>query len=142
MLGITIPGTESGYEEHDGQRTAWLLHPDGSWARATATGNDRPDVRQAGPRRLWDTLDAIRHQQVLDGRLPAHGAKVTITPDGAITFTRGKWTATMVRMAERRDALPSRFREMTCPGRVGGWRHGTTARTRTFRVAGSGWTGG
>jgi hypothetical protein len=42
MLGITIPGTESDYEEHDGQRTAWLLHPDGSWARATA--NDRPDV--------------------------------------------------------------------------------------------------
>jgi hypothetical protein len=30
MIGVTIPGTEAHDEEHDGQRTAWLLDPDGS----------------------------------------------------------------------------------------------------------------
>jgi hypothetical protein len=32
----------------DGKRTAWLAHPDGSWARATAIGQESPVVRQEG----------------------------------------------------------------------------------------------
>jgi protein-L-isoaspartate O-methyltransferase len=94
MLGVTVPGTEDHYEESgDGQRIAWLVHPDGSWARATATADDPPVVHQAGPRRLWDTVDSIRHAWLRDGSLPAYGATVTITPDGGIHFKRGRWEA-------------------------------------------------
>ena len=93
-LGVTIPGISHHYEQDgDGQRTAWMLHPDGSWARATATGDTLPVVHQSGPRRLWDNLDAIRHTWLRDGSLPAYGAKCTITPDGAIHLTRGSWQA-------------------------------------------------
>lgn len=95
MLGVTIPGTDTHYEERDGQRTAWLLHPDGSWARATAAGDQPPLIRQAGPRRLWDCLDSFRGQWLRDGALPVYGAAVIITPGGAITVRRGEWTATI-----------------------------------------------
>jgi protein-L-isoaspartate O-methyltransferase len=95
MLGVTIPGTETHYEEHHGQRTAWLLHPDGSWARATTTGDQPPLIHQAGPRRLWDHLDSLRAQWLRDGSLPAYGAAVIITPDGSITLSRGTWNATI-----------------------------------------------
>jgi hypothetical protein len=43
MLGVTAPGIQQHYEETpSGTRTVWLLHPDGSWARATAMGDDAP----------------------------------------------------------------------------------------------------
>jgi protein-L-isoaspartate O-methyltransferase len=94
MLGVTVPGIEHHYEESgDGQRTAWLLHPDGSWARATATGDELPVVRQGGSRRLWNTADEIRHAWLMDGGLPAYGAAVTITPDGSIRLKKGRWQA-------------------------------------------------
>jgi hypothetical protein len=96
MLGVTIPGIQHHYEQaEDGQRTAWLLHPDGSWARASAAEDELPVVRQAGPQRLWDTADAIRHTWLTDGGLPAYGADATISPDGTITLTRGHWRATI-----------------------------------------------
>jgi protein-L-isoaspartate O-methyltransferase len=95
MLGVTLPGIEHHYEESGGQRTAWLLHPDGSWARATATDGRAPIVNQSGPRRLWDSLDEIRCAWLRDGKLPAYGASVTITPDGTITLKRGRWQATI-----------------------------------------------
>lgn len=94
-LGVTVPGgVLHHYQEPGcGQRTAWMLHPDGSWARATGTGDDPPVVHQSGPRRLWDTLDGLRHTWLRDGSLPAYGAKVTISPDGSIHFKRGRWQA-------------------------------------------------
>src|SRR5690348_13083588 len=46
---------------------------------------------QAAPRRLWDHLDSLRDQWLRDGSLPVYGAAVVITPDGSITFQRGKW---------------------------------------------------
>jgi protein-L-isoaspartate O-methyltransferase len=95
MLGVTIPGTDTHYEEDDRHRTAWLLHPDGSWARATATGDESPRIHQAGPRRLWSHLDSLRDQWLRDGALPVYGSAVIITPDGSITFRRGKWKATI-----------------------------------------------
>jgi protein-L-isoaspartate O-methyltransferase len=96
MLGVTLPGVQDHYEESgNGQRTAWMLHPDGSWARATGTADDPPTVHQSGPRRLWDVLDDIRHAWLRDGKLPAYGANVTITPDGSIQLTRGRWQATI-----------------------------------------------
>ena len=61
---------------------AWLLHPYGSWARATATGNQPPVVHQAGPRRLWDHLDNLRDDWLRNGTLPAYGSAVIITRDG------------------------------------------------------------
>jgi protein-L-isoaspartate O-methyltransferase len=94
MLGITAPGIQHHYEEdEDGTRTARMTHPDGSWARATATADQAPVIHQAGPRRLWTLLDEIRHDWLSDGSLPAYGARVTITPDGAITLKRGRWQA-------------------------------------------------
>jgi hypothetical protein len=72
-----------------------MIHPDGSWARATATGDQAPTVHQAGPRRLWDILDDLRLVWLREGSLPAHGAKVTITPDGSIHLNRGRWRATI-----------------------------------------------
>ena len=96
MLGVTLPGIQDHYEEtSDGRRTGWLLHPDGSWARATATPGSPPAVSQAGPRRLWDILDDLRDAWLRDGSLPAYGAAVTISPDGAICLSRGHWQATI-----------------------------------------------
>jgi protein-L-isoaspartate O-methyltransferase len=96
MLAVMQPGVERYDDEQPGgQRTTWLLHPDGSWARATATGDEPPVVHQAGPRRLWDTLDSLRRHWLRHGSLPVYGSEVTIAPDGAITFARGRWTATI-----------------------------------------------
>ena len=96
MLAVTLPGIEHDYrEEPGGKRTAWLLHPDGSWARATGSGDEPPAVYQHGPHRLWDIADELRHAWLRDGTLPAYGADVTITPDGAITLKRGRWQATI-----------------------------------------------
>jgi protein-L-isoaspartate O-methyltransferase len=101
MLGVTVPGVQDHYEQSsDGRRTAWLLHPDGSWARATATVDGPPTIHQSGPRRLWDALDEIRRAWLRDGALPAYGASVTITPDGAITLTRGHWQAVIPQPSE------------------------------------------
>jgi len=94
MLGVTVPGLEHHFQTGpDGKRTAWLAHPDGSWARATAIGQESPVVRQEGPRRLWDTADEIRHAWLTDGTLPAYGAAVTISPDGGIRLVKGRWQA-------------------------------------------------
>jgi hypothetical protein len=61
MLGIVAPGIEPHYrQDADGQRTAWMLHPDRSWTRAASADGEAPTVRQSGPRRLWDIVDDIR----------------------------------------------------------------------------------
>jgi protein-L-isoaspartate O-methyltransferase len=96
MLGVTVPGIQHDYRESkDGQRTALMLHPDGSWARATSADGAAPTVHQGGPHLLWDILDSIRETWLRDGSLPVHGAKVTIRPDGAIHLKRGSWQATL-----------------------------------------------
>ena len=97
MLEITAPGIACRYREgDDGTRTAWMAHPDGSWARATAHGTDPPLVHQTGPRRLWDILDEVRDYWLSHGEFPLYGAQVTIPPDGsAIHLQRGRWQATI-----------------------------------------------
>lgn len=96
-LELEVPGID--HRQHtapDGTRTVYMLHADGSWARATAAGRkDCPTVHQGGPRRLWDKLDRIRTWLVVDGDLPVRGATVTIAPDGAVTFSRRGWSATL-----------------------------------------------
>ncbi|MGP3999003.1 methyltransferase domain-containing protein [Streptomyces sp. 8N706] len=93
MLEISTPGVETHYEQQGKQRTAWLLHEDGSWARAAATWTDPPTVHQGGPRRLWDALERIRNRLNTEGGLPLYGSRVTITPDGVCHLTRGRWSA-------------------------------------------------
>jgi hypothetical protein len=94
MLGVTVPGLEHHFETgQDGKRTARLAHPDGSWARATAVGQEPPVVRQKGPRRLWDIADEIRHAWLTDGTLPVYGAAVAISLDGGIRLVKGRWQA-------------------------------------------------
>ncbi|GAA0952673.1 MULTISPECIES: methyltransferase domain-containing protein [Streptomyces violaceusniger group] len=93
MLELAAPGVETHYEERGEQRTAWLVHADGSWARASATWIDPPTVHQGGPQRLWTVLERIRHRLNAEGGLPIYGSRVHITPDGVCHFTRGKWSA-------------------------------------------------
>ncbi|MFQ6200796.1 hypothetical protein [Streptomyces sp. NPDC000405] len=96
MLELKLPGIEYRVREDDGTRTVWLLHPDGSWARATATGFlDSPIVHESGPRRLWAELERIRHRLNRSGALPVYGARVAIAPDGTTTLTKGSWSATL-----------------------------------------------
>ncbi|WP_175412030.1 methyltransferase domain-containing protein [Streptomyces sp. TRM64462] len=96
MLSLTLPGIEHRMQYgHDGSRTAWMLHPDGSWARAhTAAGERSTTVHQGGPRRLWGTLEEIRWR-LEHGELPVYGARVSIAPSGETTLTRGGWTLTL-----------------------------------------------
>jgi hypothetical protein len=96
VLGISVPGIQHDFAESaDGQRTAWMVHPDGSWARATGTRDGPPTVHQSGPQRLWDILDGIRLGWLRDGSLPVYGAGATITPDGTIRLSHGHWQATL-----------------------------------------------
>ncbi|WP_245966418.1 methyltransferase domain-containing protein [Sphaerisporangium album] len=96
MLEVTAPGIEHRFnEDRDGLRTALMLHRDGSWARATGQRGDAPLVHQGGPRRLWDILDEIRQQWLIEGSLPVYGSKVLISPSGEITLSRGRWRATI-----------------------------------------------
>ncbi|MGW0184488.1 methyltransferase domain-containing protein [Streptomyces sp. NPDC003362] len=97
MLSLRVPGIEhrTGTGD-DGTRMTWMLHADGSWARAyTRPGEQTATVHQTGPRRLYDELDDIRWWWLRHGELPVHGAKATITPDGTTTLSRGGWTATL-----------------------------------------------
>lgn len=98
MLEVTAPGIVHYYEESDdGRRTAWMLHADGSWARASAHGIGTPVVHQAGPRRLWDIFDDVRDHWLQHGQFPLYGAQVFIPPDGnKIHLTRGDWQTTII----------------------------------------------
>jgi hypothetical protein len=72
-----------------------MVHPDGSWARASAHGHQAPVVHQGGPRRLWEILDQLRDDWASHGYLQLYGAKALITPDGTIHLRRGRWQATI-----------------------------------------------
>jgi len=97
MLTLTTPGIEHRMQlGDDGSRTAWMLHADGSWARATtAPDGAGATVHQGGPRRLWDELDSIRRRWLHEGELPVYGAHVSITPEGVTTLRRGSWSVTV-----------------------------------------------
>ena len=95
MVTVLAPGVEHYYSEDGDLRTAWMLHPDGSWARAFAVGNEGPVVHQSGAQRLWDLLDEVREMWLREGSLPVYGASATIMPDGEIHLRRGRWQATL-----------------------------------------------
>ncbi|GAA0435983.1 methyltransferase domain-containing protein [Streptomyces luteireticuli] len=93
MLELAVPGVETHYRQDGRRRTAWLVHQDGSWARATGDFIAPPVVHQGGPRRLWDILERIRHRQNSEGGLPLYGSRAEITPDGVVHLSRGNWSA-------------------------------------------------
>ncbi|MFD9562511.1 protein-L-isoaspartate(D-aspartate) O-methyltransferase [Streptomyces sp. NPDC059994] len=95
MLELSVPGIEHRRTDDDDRRTVWLLHPDGSWARAEGVWTDPPTVHQSGPQRLWDELERIRHRLNREGGLPVYGAHVRIEPDGTTHLKRGAWSATI-----------------------------------------------
>lgn len=83
MMELVAPGIEHHFTmEPGGKRTLYLLHKDGSWARATAQFMDSPVVHQSGPRRLWDIFVEVRHHWLASGVFSLQEAEVTITPDG------------------------------------------------------------
>ncbi|MFE0138210.1 protein-L-isoaspartate(D-aspartate) O-methyltransferase [Streptomyces sp. NPDC059037] len=96
MLELTSPGIEHRFwEGPDHVRTAWMVHADGSWARAQGVWADAPTVHQGGPRRLWDDLERIRNRLNTEGGLPLSGARVRIDPDGTCHISRGAWSVTL-----------------------------------------------
>lgn len=97
LLSITVPGLtiRAASDAQTGTSTTWLAHPDGSWARATGSGDQPAHVHQAGPRRLWDTLDDHRHWWLTHGYLPLRGAAARIDPDGTCHLDRDGWHATI-----------------------------------------------
>ncbi|AVH54591.1 MULTISPECIES: protein-L-isoaspartate(D-aspartate) O-methyltransferase [Streptomyces] len=96
MLELQLPGIDYRLSQDGDTRTVGLRYPDGSWARATATGFlEPPVVHQGGPRRLWSALERIRNRLNREGALPVYGARVTITPDGVTTLNRGSWACTL-----------------------------------------------
>ncbi|WP_329235868.1 protein-L-isoaspartate(D-aspartate) O-methyltransferase [Streptomyces canus] len=96
MLALTVPGIDHRTTTAGDTRTVWMLHPDGSWARASADGFlNSPTVHQGGPRRLWDDLERIRHRLNREGGLPVYGAHVRVDPDGTLTLSRGSWSITV-----------------------------------------------
>ncbi|MFF4603981.1 methyltransferase domain-containing protein [Streptomyces sp. NPDC001339] len=97
QLFLAVPGVETHYEEEEQgeQHTAWLLHADGSWARAEGHRDNPPTVHQGGPRRLWTTLERIRHLFNTQGSLGVYGFPVRIEPDGVCRITWGDWVVTI-----------------------------------------------
>ncbi|MDH6108464.1 protein-L-isoaspartate O-methyltransferase [Kitasatospora sp. MAP12-15] len=92
FLTISVPGVEIDFEERAGRRTAYLVHPDGSWARATAERYEPPTVHQSGPRRLWTDVERIRTRMLVEGGLPLYGSEARVTPEGEIRLSRGGWS--------------------------------------------------
>ncbi|MFE5587841.1 50S ribosomal protein L11 methyltransferase [Kitasatospora sp. NPDC056531] len=93
MLTINVPGVRLDFAEQPGKRIAYLVHPDGSWARAEAERYESPTVHQGGPRRLWQDLESIRNWREIEGGLPLFGCNARISPDGVIRLSRGRWSA-------------------------------------------------
>jgi protein-L-isoaspartate O-methyltransferase len=97
MLSVTNPGLaiRSCTDDRTGIATTWMAHGDGSWARATGSGNDPAVVHQSGPRRLWDILDDYRRWWLTHGYLPLRGAGARIEPDGTCHLGQDQWHATI-----------------------------------------------
>jgi hypothetical protein len=60
----------------------WLLGQDGSWAHDNPARRSRAIATQAGPRRLWDALEAAHAAWDNLGRPHRHQLGLTVTADG------------------------------------------------------------
>jgi protein-L-isoaspartate O-methyltransferase len=97
VLSVTAPGLDyrTATDPGTGITTTWITHPDGSWARAASRPGQPATIHQSGPRRLWDTLDAIRTDWLNRGYLPLRGASARIDPDGTCHLSHDGWHATI-----------------------------------------------
>ncbi|WP_033328807.1 methyltransferase domain-containing protein [Streptomyces yerevanensis] len=79
VLSLVAPGTASAAERGDDGRTTAveLWSADGSWARA-----EGETVRQAGPRLLWDAVEAAHELYVEHDRPGRERFGVTVTAEG------------------------------------------------------------
>jgi protein-L-isoaspartate O-methyltransferase len=86
-FGLAAPDVDTCYAEHDGVRELALWHRDGSWAIARSSQTGAADVRQAGPRLLWDELEETLDLWVPRWSFPWYMARAAIDPDGMIHLT-------------------------------------------------------
>ncbi|MGW0731319.1 protein-L-isoaspartate(D-aspartate) O-methyltransferase [Streptomyces sp. NPDC002851] len=86
---LTSPGVQVRTQiGEDGERLLWLLHRDGSWARASAShGSALPTVHQAGPRRLWDELERAEARWNEAGRFDPRDLRARLTPEDSVLGT-------------------------------------------------------
>lgn len=97
MFELCAPGVQVRTQTtEDGERLFWLLHRDGSWARASQRGDALPTVHQVGPRRLWDELEQAEARWNETGRFDPRELRAPFTPDGGtLTTADGAWAVTL-----------------------------------------------
>jgi protein-L-isoaspartate(D-aspartate) O-methyltransferase len=84
-VGTKLPGCVPGRTLADGVASIRLAHSDsGSWASLTPAeeGHDEYELRQYGPRRLWDELEAAYRWWTDAGRPDHTRFGMTVTPEG------------------------------------------------------------
>lgn len=85
FAALRLPGVQRIGMLPDGEpEQAWLVSGDGSWA-CHASGA----VRQGGPRRLWDQVEALHRDWDDAGRPARDELGLTVTPDGGHRLWRG-----------------------------------------------------
>jgi len=87
-IGQRVPGCQWRYwpwEPREAVGVLWLVAPWGSWAKLTHTSPDADEdefpVLQAGPRRLWDEVEAACHWWNDAGSPEADRWWFTVSPD-------------------------------------------------------------
>lgn len=88
-IGTRVPDCRSDYfpsrdpDSRDGT-SRWVDHLSGSWARLTYDHDGGPPyaVRQFGPRRLWDEVEAAYQWWIAHGSPTAARWQFTVTPQG------------------------------------------------------------
>ncbi len=92
ILELAVPNTVVQTAERDGQRMLWLFQEDGSWVRATATGDELPVIHQSGPRRLWAELEQAEARWDAAGRFDFQELTASFTPDGDVLSGPAGWS--------------------------------------------------
>lgn len=59
----------------------WLALPDGSWVCHTTSADGTYHVRQGGPQRLWDRVEALHNEWITLGQPPRERFGLTVTRD-------------------------------------------------------------
>ncbi|MEU2867732.1 protein-L-isoaspartate(D-aspartate) O-methyltransferase [Streptomyces olivoreticuli] len=92
IFELAAPDTVVQTMEREGRRMLWLFQEDGSWARATATGDELPVVHQSGPRRLWAELEQAEARWDAAGRFDLRELAAAFTPDGDVLSGPADWS--------------------------------------------------
>ncbi|MFI1799457.1 protein-L-isoaspartate(D-aspartate) O-methyltransferase [Streptomyces sp. NPDC020379] len=92
IFELAAPNTVVQTMERDGQRMLWLFQDDGSWARATATGDELPVIHQSGPRRLWTELEQAEARWDAADRFDLRELSASFAPDGAVLTGPAGWS--------------------------------------------------